>query len=115
MNRYFLPPPLPHLSASGTTEASRAIRSAYVRLTWSSSDLPTLIGYSLACAAWPVVALCSAALATLRSGGRVARGGGKSRARQFIEQIWLALVHTIRPRSYYIFELHDPERFAVAG
>ncbi|MEZ5830726.1 MAG: sugar-transfer associated ATP-grasp domain-containing protein [Dongiaceae bacterium] len=115
MNRYFFPPPLPHFSASGTTEASRIIRSAYLKLAWSTSDRRRLIGYALATIAWPIVLVFTAALATARSGQRVARTSGKPRWRQFCEQIWLGMVHTIRPRTYYVFELHDPARFARAG
>ncbi|HEY3145616.1 MAG TPA: sugar-transfer associated ATP-grasp domain-containing protein, partial [Dongiaceae bacterium] len=115
MNHYFFPPPLPHLGARGTTETSRAIRSAYVRLAWSSRDPSRLIGYGLACATWPAVLVCAALYNTARSGRRVGRSSGKSLSQQFLEQLQLGIVHTIRPRTYYIFELHDPARFAVAG
>jgi len=49
---------------------------------------------------------------TSRVGQRIQRLAGISCFRQFCEQYYLVLIEQIPPRSYYQFQLYDPERWA---
>jgi len=56
---------------------------------------------------WPLFCVVAAMRTTFRYGARVKEIGGKSRGRQFIEQVVLGLSEGIPPRSYYLFTLFE--------
>ena len=64
---------------------------------------------------WPHVAARKAFKLTRRLGAAVEAASGKSRYRQYYEQLRLALTHGVPPSSYYKFELWRRERFRRAS
>jgi hypothetical protein len=63
---------------------------------------------------WPLALPFALGLYTARSGFAVRERTGKSIVRQLGEQALIAARHSIAPYWYYMFELHDDERRAVA-
>ncbi len=66
------------------------------------------------CVLWPVNFVVMLWMFTRRIGPAVARATGKPVWRQIIEQLWLAIRHSIPPDKYYVFDLFRPERLANA-
>ena len=58
---------------------------------------------------WPRQAARLSWYYTFRYGGTVRRASGKMQAVQWCEQLWLALLHFVPPRAYYLFHLHERE------
>src|SRR5882672_5137901 len=101
------PPPLlllwpGHPQGSAIWRLRRAYRVAWRRRFGLRDYARTTVGWVL----WPLIGTVMAVQSGLRLGGAVARNGGPSVPRQIAEQIWLAVIHRIVPRYYYIFELH---------
>lgn len=64
---------------------------------------------------WPYVAARKAFELTRRLGAAVRKTSGKSRSRQYCEQLRVALTDGIPPSHYYMFELWREERFRRAS
>ncbi len=64
--------------------------------------------------AWPMTAAILALHQCGKAGAFVRCRTGKSRSRQYLEQIHLAVVECISPKSYYMFQLYDPANRAKA-
>jgi hypothetical protein len=94
---------------------AQKIHHAYALFVWRSPSWSKYLLIPVLCLAWPAVFLFMAGKHTLRIGPGVARATGKSVPRQFIEQLGLALHHSIAPDSYYVFELFRPERMRNAA
>jgi hypothetical protein len=113
---WFYPPPVKRRS---TTDAALAhvhlIRAAYRKLVWREAFWWQRIGLYCAVPTWPIWALIQASYYTAKLGGRVRVEAGKSRLRQFAEQIALAWPDLIPPVNYYMFELYDPAHRARAN
>lgn len=59
---------------------------------------------------WPVLTFISVGQFTWRNGSTIRERIGKRLIRQMCEQFRLAVSHSISPRWYYVFELHDDGR-----
>ncbi len=66
-------------------------------------------------ALWPAVASVRAVKSVRRFGDVHRQVSGKSKSRQFLEQLRLAVYHRIPPLYYYKYELYLPERQRLAG
>jgi hypothetical protein len=83
----------------------------YNRLTWhrikSSEDQGMMLRRIYR---WPFLLRKQARRSTRTYGQRVTELTGKSPARQRLEQVYLGLLFSIPPKSYYLFRLFEPER-----
>lgn len=90
------------------------IHQSYARYVWQmhgSKVLPRTLLYGLL---WPIPFVYLSWKHTSHLGGRVRAATGKSRLRQVVEQLSIALRYSISPKKYYVFELFRPERYAHA-
>ncbi|HEV8391087.1 MAG TPA: sugar-transfer associated ATP-grasp domain-containing protein [Dongiaceae bacterium] len=67
-----------------------------------------------AIALWPVIAVWRAGRVMRRYGAAVQRLTGKSRTRQFLEQVSMAVRYRIAPVYYYVYEFYQPGRRHLA-
>jgi hypothetical protein len=84
------------------------IHRAYSRLVWNRD--PTIrarLRVVWLTLRWLVVLWFLTGLATWKFGSKTKRCTGKRLSLQVCEQIYLALVHSIPPRSYYLFRLFE--------
>ncbi len=103
-------------AALGTPRTpARKIYHAYARFVWRSPGWSHYPLIAALCLLWPAVFLAMLGRYTLRIGPAVARATGKSVPRQMLEQLWLAVRHSIAPDNYYVFELFRPERLRNAA
>jgi len=63
---------------------------------------------------WPVIAAARATSVVRRFGAPVQRLTGKSRMRQFLEQVSMAIRYRIAPVYYYAYEFYQPGRQHLA-
>ena len=115
MNRLFPLCSLFRLLSSSKATSAATIHKVHSRQCWRKAswrERPALVAAALF---WPFVAARKAFKLTRRLGGAVRATSGKSRVRQYHEQLRLALTHGIPPSSYYMFELWRPERFRRAS
>jgi hypothetical protein len=94
--------------------ASDRIHAAYARFAWRSMGPRHLALTAALCVLWPVNFIVMLWMFTRPIGPTVARATGKPVWRQVLEQLWLAIRHSIPPDKYYVFDLFRPERFANA-
>ena len=89
--------------------------NAYARFLWRSMGMRHVGLIALLGLLWPLIFLVMSGLFTARIDPTVAARTGKSVARQWAEQVWLALACSIPPDKYYVFELFRAERLARAS
>ena len=81
---------------------------------WSATDI-VASGRNLGTIVlWPLIATARAVREIRHYGAAVQKLTGKSRARQFLEQVIIAVLYRITPRYYYVFEFYLPRRWAFA-
>jgi hypothetical protein len=113
---WFYPPPVARRSARDAALAdANIVRAAYRKLVWREAFWYQRIGLYLAIPTWPLWALIQAIYLTAKLGGRVRRDSGKTRIRQFAEQLGLAFRDLIPPINYYMFDLFEPAQYARAN
>lgn len=78
--------------------------------TWGSR-----VGLVFELALWYLIALFNAERLSRHHGAVIQQRTGKSPGRQRWEQRFLALFHTVPPKSYYHFRLYEPEQRARVG
>jgi hypothetical protein len=100
-----LPPPEAH--------AGRVHRLCNQAL-WPAGDVLISARNLLLIAAWPGIASVRAMKQVLKRGDALRRLSGKSRSRQFFEQMKLAIRYRIPPAYYYNYELYRPEQQRLA-
>lgn len=88
--------------------ASVTIGRAYMARFWRPADASEWFDLAVAFAAWPFGVVTCALSYTLRNGAVVAERSGRSRLRQFGDQLRLAVLSGLLPPWYYIFELYRP-------
>jgi hypothetical protein len=91
-------------SAEGPAAALRAMYAAYY---WHPTDLSDFADMLLAGLIWPAGLIGAAGWFALKNGAVVRDRCGKSRRRQFVEQIRAYFSGGILPPWYYMFELYD--------
>lgn len=102
-------------AALGTPRsASDRIHNAYARFAWRSMGPRHLALTAALCVLWPVIYVVMLWMFTRRIGPAVARATGKPVWRQALEQLWLAVLYSIPPDKYYVFDLFRPERLVHA-
>ena len=84
-----------------------ALRGMYAANYWRPTDLSDLTELLLAGVIWPVGLLGAAGWFAWKNGAIIRERCGKSRARQFLEQIRAYFSAGILPPWYYMFELYD--------
>jgi len=104
-----LPITLAALRASGTDVPSR-IRLAYARRYWRVECLGQALEIACAVLLWPVAVGLGSLYLTWANGAAVKKRCGRSRLRQWLDQLRLAGTHGILPPWYYMFALHDGDR-----
>jgi hypothetical protein len=102
------------LSPDRFPPASVTIGRAYMARFWRPTDVSEWIDLSVALIAWPFGVMVCALTYTLKNGAVVAARSGRSRLRQFGDQLRLAVVSGLLPPWYYIFELYRPGEMARA-
>lgn len=95
------------------TNAERLYK-VYVRFLWRSMSIRHIGLLAVLALLWPLIFLVMCGLFTARIGPAVAVRTGKSVARQWVEQVWLAVACSLPPDKYYVFELFRAERLAQA-
>lgn len=88
--------------------ASLKIGRAYMGQFWRPATRGEWLDIAIAILAWPCGILLSALWATCKNGRIVAERFGRSRLRQFGDQMRLAVTSGLLPPWYYIFELFQP-------
>ena len=91
------------------------LHAAYRVTRWRDKSLPARLELLAQIAFWPLVSLALALFYTLQNGAAVSLRHGKDSGRQLAEQLYLAFTYSIRPASYYIFDLFLDERRRNAG
>lgn len=66
-------------------------------------------------AMWPLIASIRAMREVRRRGNTLMRVTGKSRCRQFLEMVQLAVCHRVPPVYYYRYDLYQPEQQKLAA
>jgi hypothetical protein len=59
---------------------------------------------------WPLDTLAAVGLYTRRNGVVIRQRTGKGLLRQVVEQLYLALIYSVFPSWYYVFELYDEDK-----
>jgi hypothetical protein len=104
---WFYPPPLKRRRAAGPDlPYVSVIRDNYRKVVWRRAEWHQRLALWFALPTWPVWAVLEAFRFSLQLGSRVQVETGKSRVRQFGEQIALAWRQLIPPAAYYMFELY---------
>jgi len=88
--------------------ASVTIGRAYMARFWRPSSATEWLDLGVAIIAWPLGVVLCALSCTLRNGAVVARRFGRSRLRQFGDQLRLVVISGLLPPWYYVFELYRP-------
>lgn len=89
-------------------QPARVVGKAYAYRFWRPATLGELIDIVLALLIWPFgIAIC-ALWFTRKNGEVVETRFGRSRGRQFVDQLKIALTSGLPPPWYYIFELYRP-------
>ena len=103
MLAYFFPPPLPTIVRKNDTAG--ILHAAWIRRAWHMSWGRRLL-FAAMIMIWPFYVAGAALLDDALLGERVERECGKSRSRQFTEQLLVAFTSGLAPRHYYMFELY---------
>jgi len=88
-------------------EPAAYLRAAYASHFWNPEDLSELTELLIASLIWPAGLVAAAAWFVWKNGATVRNRLGKSRARQFVEQMNAYFSAGILPPWYYMFELPD--------
>jgi len=91
------------------------IHRCYSREVWRRRGSWTSLFLPIAFLVWPLLSLVEASRFTWYDSSAIKKRMGKGIMRQMEEQLFLALSHSILPRWYYVFELHDDEKRRRAG
>jgi hypothetical protein len=93
------------------SDPMRKVHLTYNRETWRSRrGAGRRLRAAGRVALWPVRAVALTRRSTSRYGDGVRRRTGKGIARQALEQMILALRHSMPPDSYYRYGLFDPDK-----
>lgn len=93
---------------------ARVIGKAYTYRFWRPATFGELIDIVLALLIWPVgIAIC-ALWFTRKNGEIISNRFGRSRRRQFVDQLKIALTSGLPPPWYYVFELYRPGEMSRA-
>jgi hypothetical protein len=98
------------LTPGGFPSAARTIARAYAYRFWRPVSAGEWVDIVIAALVWPPAVIASALWLTCRNGAVVAAQSGRSRIRQCLDQIGLALTSGLLPPWYYVFELYQPEK-----
>jgi hypothetical protein len=116
MRDNLFPPPRFIVSKDpATAPAAARVHQICNKAVWRSLGFGGRIYGALLVLLWPLTATAAALPWLRRNGAAIRAMTGKSRLRQFIEILGLALRHRISPRYYYMFEFYLPERMTQAG
>jgi hypothetical protein len=91
------------------------IHQCYSREVWRRRGIRVGLDLLLGFLVWPLITLGSVSWFIQRNGSAIKARTGKGVVRQSFEQLYLAIVHAIPPRWYYMFELHDDDKRRQAG
>ena len=108
-------PSLVRLLSPSTDTPAATIHTIHSRQCWRIASPRERLGLVAAAMRWPFFAARRAFKLTRRLGASVGTASGKSRLRQYYEQLRLALTDGIPPPCYYVFELWREERFRRAS
>jgi hypothetical protein len=86
------------------------IHRCYSREVWRRRGAHASLSLPIAFLMWPLISLIAVSRFTWHNGPAIKKRVGKGIPRQMSEQIFLAFSHSILPRWYYVFELHDNEK-----
>jgi len=103
MLAYFFPPPIPTIERKN--DAAGTVHDAWIRLAWRQNWRQRLV-FAAMIVIWPIYVAAAALFDVAVLGERVEQEFGKSRSRQFAEQVSIAMHHGLAPRHYYMFELY---------
>jgi hypothetical protein len=88
--------------------AARTIARAYAYRFWRPANAGEWVDITVAFLLWPIAIFGCALWLTCRNGAVVAALSGRSRFRQCLDQVRLALTSGLLPPWYYVFELYRP-------
>ncbi len=91
------------------------IHQCYSREVWRRRGIRVGLDLLFGFLVWPLITLSSVSRFTRRNGSAIKARTGKGLVRQSFEQLYLAIIHAIPPRWYYMFELHDDDKRRQAG
>jgi Sugar-transfer associated ATP-grasp len=106
---------LPARPLPSPVDAPGAYLRAFYGTQFWRRGIWTPIRAALAVVVWPFAFAFSAAQLTLRNGKLVRELTGKTEMRQLAEQITMAVGQSVVPYWYYMFEIYEEHRRAVAG
>lgn len=102
-----LPLAVAALFTSSSEAPAASLRAMYAANYWRPADLPDLAELLLASLVWPVGLIAAAAWYAWMNGRVVRECCGKSRPRQFVEEVRAYFSAGVLPPWYYMFELYD--------
>lgn len=91
------------------------IHYAFAQFIWRKREAKHYLLLILTFLFWPLAFAGASAHFTWRCGPKVRRLSGKGILRQVAEQLYCAVVHSVSPAKYYIFDLYKDERLVKAG
>jgi Sugar-transfer associated ATP-grasp len=112
--RALLPPPFLGSEGAGDERATN-VRRLCSRVLWRNLTELQRVAAVLLIALWPLRAMVTIYPQIRRYAEGVRQETGKSRFRQFLEQLSLILRHRIPPKHYYRFRLYRPDLRRQAG
>lgn len=90
--------------------SSRFIHQSYSRAAWKQRGVRIGLDMLVAVFIWFLSILTEIGLSTWRNGAAIRKRTAKGLLGQMAEQLYLALVHSVFPRWYYVFELYDEDK-----
>jgi hypothetical protein len=90
--------------------SSRFIHHCYSHVVWRQRGIRVGLDMLVAMFVWPLSTLAAVGLCTWRNGVVIRRRTGKGLLRQVVEQLHLALIYSVFPSWYYVFELYDEDK-----
>lgn len=87
---------------------ARIIGTAYTLRFWRPATVGELIDVILALLIWPFAIVVCVLWFTSKNGALIEKRFGRSKGRQCIDQLTLALTSGLPPPWYYVFELYRP-------
>lgn len=91
------------------------IHQCYSHEVWRRRGARIGLDLLFAFLGWPLITLGSVGWFTWHNGSAIKARTGKGVLRQMGEQLHLGISHTISPREYYVFELHDDDKRGKAS
>ncbi len=113
-DRLYPPPFIFGWTVPGPNSSAGRVHRLCNRALWPRGDVIGAITNAALIVLWPFVASGRALEAIRKDGETVRRLTGKSKPRQFIEQLGLAVGCRISPRHYYFYEFFRPDRRRLA-